>query len=105
MRQDVGGKTKPEVLSRSKLVTALSVEPCLKSLFASVRSGSVKTSDTPYFYLRDGLLMRLRKLRNSTDTSAMLISQIEVPLPYRNDVLSLAQDGLAGHAGIAKTYD
>ena len=58
------------------------------------------------YYLKDGLLMRKWKERNTDNEDCNEIHQIVVPTVYRKDILHMAHDSpYAGHLGVNKTYD
>ena len=92
----------PLLLSQGKLTAAQSVDPSHTPLFRLVCSGGPVGDESPYFYLQDGILMRKWRPHIVPDSTASTVSQIVVPSSYRNAILSLAHDGLAGHLVLLK---
>lgn len=65
----------------------------------------VKEESGSEFYVQNDMLMRLVRMKGQSDLMEER-SQIVVPKLYRQEILSVAHDGLfAGHMGRTKTYD
>ena len=56
-----------------------------------------------YFLHRD-LLMR-RWIPHGENFAGGLVEQVVLPVKYRQSVIKMAQDNVAGHMGVRKTYD
>ncbi|XP_067248764.1 uncharacterized protein [Chanodichthys erythropterus] len=87
-------------ISREELIRAQQTDDTLKFLFFAARSN--KWSDLPSLYFfEDGLLCRKGTMHKDMVEPKI---QIVVPLPFREPVLKLAHERLAGHTGVRKTY-
>lgn len=57
------------------------------------------------YYLNSGVLMRkYRSIDVPASDTFTEIQQVVYPLPYRQDVISLAPGTSGGHLGVSKTY-
>ena len=91
-------------LSREKLINAQKVDVTLASLFQLASLDVDLDKEPQCFFFRDGILMRKWRPYNVPDQCNSL-EQIVVPSGYRDEILSVAHDGLAGHLGISKTLN
>ena len=58
------------------------------------------------YYLKDELLMRKWRGKETDDETCSEVHQIVVPTEYRKDILHMAHDSpYAGHLGVQKTFD
>lgn len=55
------------------------------------------------YFLKDGML--LRRWVSESEPITKVYVQVVVPLKFRQSVVGLAHDGVAGHMGVRKTYD
>ena len=74
----------------------------LATLLQSALSDVDLDKEPQCFFFRDGILMRKWRPGNVPDQWNS-VHQIVVPSDYRDHIVSVAHDGLAGHLGIAKT--
>ncbi|XDV29315.1 hypothetical protein PO909_032452 [Leuciscus waleckii] len=89
-------------LSLEKLVDAQQKDPSLVSCFNAVQSVSDRASESPTYFIRDGLLMRRWRPQKSNEWND--IEQIVMPSGNRRVILSVAHDGVSGHLGVTKTF-
>ncbi|XP_026112910.1 uncharacterized protein LOC113091546 isoform X1 [Carassius auratus] len=93
-------------LCPDKLNAAQRFDATLAPLFELVQpvpeTESVPASQA-YFLKNEILMRKWVSSKSSDDWNA--VRQIVVPVVYRDMILSVAHNGLAGHLGVAKTYD
>ena len=90
--------------TRENLVAAQKADMSLTCLFQAASCDVDLNQEPQCFFVRDGILMR--KWRpNSVPDQGNSVHQIVVPSVYREEILRVAHDGLAGHLGIAKTLN
>ncbi|XP_076053569.1 uncharacterized protein LOC143032587 [Oratosquilla oratoria] len=92
-------------VTRSKLVQLQAEDPELASFLNRAVSEVEAQQETNCYYTSSGVLMR--KFRPATSPASHPWSvhhQIVIPKPLRQDILSIAHDGVGGHLGTRKTY-
>ena len=90
-------------LSLNKLINAQQKDPTLVSCFKAIQSVSDHASESPAYFIRDGLLMRRWRPQKSNEWND--IEQIVMPSENRRAILSVAHDCVAGHLGVTKTFN
>lgn len=90
-------------VTRDELIKEQQSDCTLQDLFSSVKEGSGDQNSLPVYFLRDGLLCRQQPM--SSDILINPRIQIVVPVTFRQAVLQLSHEGVAGHMGVRKTYD
>ena len=59
----------------------------------------------PYFKLRDGVLIRVRRPIYDSSDNCNVLTQIVIPVPFRNKIMKIAHEHvLSGHFGVSKTH-
>ncbi|XP_076040903.1 uncharacterized protein LOC143025315 [Oratosquilla oratoria] len=92
-------------VTRSKLVQLQAEDPELASFLNRAVSEVEAQQEANCYYTSSGVLMR--KYRPATSPASHPWSvhhQIVIPKPLRQDILSIAHDGVGGHLGTRKTY-
>ncbi|XP_076049340.1 uncharacterized protein LOC143030018 [Oratosquilla oratoria] len=92
-------------VTRSNLVQLQAEDPELASFLNRGVSEVEAQQETNCYYTSSGVLMR--KFRPATSPASHPWSvhhQIVIPKPLRQDILSIAHDGVGGHLGTRKTY-
>ncbi|XP_076061528.1 uncharacterized protein LOC143037281 [Oratosquilla oratoria] len=92
-------------VTRSKLVQLQAEDPELASFLNRAVSEVEAQQEANCYYTSSGVLMR--KYRPATSPASHPWSvhhQIVIPKPLRQDILSIAHDGVGGHLGTSKTY-
>ncbi|XP_076035999.1 uncharacterized protein LOC143021962 [Oratosquilla oratoria] len=92
-------------VTRSKLVQLQAEDPELASFLNRAVSEVEAQQEANCYYTSSGVLMR--KFRPATSPASHPWSvhhQIVIPKPLRQDILSIAHDGVGGHLGTRKTY-
>ncbi|KAL2078791.1 hypothetical protein ACEWY4_026476 [Coilia grayii] len=89
-------------LSREKLISAQKADVTLAPLLQLAASDIDLDKEPQCLFFRDGVLMRKWRPCHVPNQGTSYI-QVVLPVEYRDKVLSVAHDGLAGHLGIAKT--
>lgn len=93
-------------ITRDQLIAAQKKDPSLKTCFKSAVSCEAVHSQPVDYYVEEGLLMRKWSSPVSAGLDWGVVTQVVVPSPYRQQVLSLAHDSpWAGHLGVSKTYN
>ncbi|KAI7800925.1 hypothetical protein IRJ41_015687 [Triplophysa rosa] len=90
-------------ITRDDLIKEQQSDETLQGLFSRVDEERRENDSFPLYFLRDGLLCR--KPSKCTDIEIDCQIQIVVPLIFRQDVLQLSHEGVAGHMGVQKTYN
>lgn len=94
-----------EQMSRDEFLVSQKTDPTLQRCWEDVAPDLDHVTEKPGFYLNQGVLMRLFRpsyLAQEEDWSDEY--QIVVPSSIRNQIISMAHDGLSGHLGVQKTY-
>ncbi|XP_076043867.1 uncharacterized protein LOC143026959 [Oratosquilla oratoria] len=92
-------------VTRSKLIQLQAEDPELASFRSRAVSESEAEREASCYYTSSGVL--LRKFRSPVSPANhpwAVRHQIVVPSPLRQDILSIAHDGVGGHLGVRKTY-
>lgn len=89
-------------ISRDELITEQSVDPTLKELFERCVLNLSEDTITSGYFLQNGLLVRRWKFCDMLDDTE--VTQIVIPVKYRDLVLQLSHNETAGHFGVKKTY-
>ncbi|XP_076049398.1 uncharacterized protein LOC143030081 [Oratosquilla oratoria] len=92
-------------VTRSKLIQLQVEDPELASFRSRAVSESEAEREASCYYTSSGVL--LRKFRSPVSPANhpwTVHHQIVVPRPLRQDILSIAHDGVGGHLGVRKTY-
>lgn len=89
-------------VSRDELIKEQQSDGTLQDLFPLVNEGSDQNS-LPVYFLRNGLLCRKQPINSDSLLDPRI--QIVVPATFRQAVLQLSHEGVAGHMGVRKTYD
>ncbi|XP_073781537.1 uncharacterized protein isoform X2 [Danio rerio] len=84
---------------REELIHAQQLDDTLKTVVSQAGSNM---GDLSSYFFEDGLLCRRVAM---FDDNLKSRTQIVVPLAFRESVMQLAHQGLAGHTGVRKTYD
>lgn len=102
---DISGIPLTLSVSREQICGAQREDKTLNKCFSSVILTEVTNASVVYF-LDNGLLMRRWRSTVDMESNWNDVFQIVVPVPYIQQVLSLAHDHvLSGHLGITKTYN
>lgn len=92
-----------QIMSKETLIESQKVDPTLAN-FRSLASDKNSVDKVPGFYFHEGLLMRVFRPPESRSTDTWSeVHQVVIPQSIRNDVISIAHDGLSGHLGINNT--
>ena len=93
-------------ITRDQLIAAQKKDPSLKTCFKSALSPEAVHSEPVAYYVEEGLLMRKWSSPVAAGLDWGVVTQVVVPSPHRQQVLSLAHDSpWAGHLGVSKTYN
>ncbi|XP_073785824.1 uncharacterized protein [Danio rerio] len=87
------------LVPREELIHAQQLDDTLKTVVSQAGSNM---GDLSSYFFEDGLLCRRVAM---FDDNLKSRTQIVVPLAFRESVMQLAHQGLAGHTGVRKTYD
>ncbi len=90
-------------MTQDELIKAQSADETLQYLFSLAAGGGENKTVSSFYFLQDELLCRQQPM--SSDFSLDLWIQIVFPLVFRQAVLQLAHQGLAGLMGLQKMYD
>ncbi len=90
-------------VTRDELIKVQNADETRQDLFSLAAGGGENKTVSSFYFLQDRLLCRQQPM--SSDSSLDLRIQIVVPLVFRQAVLQLAHQGLAGHMGVRNTYD
>jgi len=86
-------------VSREELIQEQFADVTLKPLFSMVRvDRDIETQLPSGYFLKDGML--LRRWVSKSEPVTKVYVQVVVPLKFRQTVIGLAHDGVAGHKGV-----
>lgn len=91
-------------ISKDEIIAEQTVDPSLAPLFQLVCSEEKVQELGNGYFLREGVLCR-KWTHVVDDIKVDQVIQVVVPSKFRNVVLGVAHNGVAGHLGVKKTYD
>ncbi|XP_076036537.1 uncharacterized protein LOC143022279 [Oratosquilla oratoria] len=91
-------------VTRSKLIQLQAEDPELASFRSRAVSESEAEREASYYTSSGVLLRKFRSPVSPANHPWTVHHQIIVPSPLRQDILSIAHDGVGGHLGVRKTY-
>ena len=91
-------------VSQAEFVRDQKEDLSLKELFEQAGHGINGGNNSGGYFLHHDLLMR-RWVPHGDDVAGGSVEQFVLPVKYRQSVIKLAHDNVAGHMGVRKTYD